>query len=250
MIRSRFLDGPTPLAFAHRGGAIDAPENTMAAFERAVRMGYRYLETDAHATADGVILAFHDHELDRVTDRKGAVAALPWSFVREARIGGREPIPRLDELLDAFPDTFVNIDAKHDAAVDGVVEAIKRTGAQDRVCLASFSDRRITRMRGQLPGVVSSLGSRGVGRVLAGPAGRPARLAAECIQVPPYARGVSVVTRRMVDRCHRLGMQVHVWTIDDPAEMHRLLDLGIDGLMSDRLDVLRDVLVDRGQWNE
>jgi len=249
MIRSRFFDHPGPLAFAHRGGASDAPENSMAAFEQAVRMGYRYLETDAHVTADGVVLAFHDHALDRVTDGVGTIAELSWSDVRRARIDGREPIARLDELLDAFPDAFVNIDAKHDAAVEGVVDVVQRTGAGDRVCLASFSDRRIVEMRRHLPGVVSSLGSRGVTRVLAGPAGRPARLAAECIQVPPTARGVTLVTRRMVDRCHRLGMQVHVWTIDDPVEMHRLLDLGVDGLMTDRPGVLRDVLTERGQWH-
>lgn len=250
MVRSRFLDQPGPVAFAHRGGAVDAPENSMSAFAEAVAMGYRYLETDAHVTADGVVLAFHDHALDRVTDRTGTIAELPWSEVREARIDGREPIPRLDELLDAFPNAFFNLDAKHDDAVDGIVDVVTRTGAADRVCLASFSDRRIAAMRARLPGTVSSLGSRGVTRVLAGPAGRPGRLEAECIQVPPQARGVALVTRRMVDRCHRLGLPVHVWTIDDPAEMHRLLDLGVDGLMTDRPAVLRNVLTERGEWRD
>jgi glycerophosphoryl diester phosphodiesterase len=250
MIRTRFFDQPGPLAFAHRGGAVDAPENSMAAFESAVRLGYRYLETDAHVTADGVVLAFHDDALDRVTDRTGVIAELSWSEVRRARIGGEEPIPRLDELLAAFPDTFVNIDAKHDSAVEGVVEVVERTGAGDRVCLASFSDRRVAAMRARLPGVASSLGSRGVTRLLAGPAGRPARLDAECVQIPPQARGVALVTRRLVERCHRLGMQVHVWTVDDPDEMTRLLDLGVDGLMTDRPGVLRDVLRARGEWPE
>jgi glycerophosphoryl diester phosphodiesterase len=250
MIRTRFFDHPGPLAFAHRGGAVDAPENSMAAFEGAVRMGYCYLETDAHVTADGVVLAFHDHELDRVTDRTGTIAELPWSVVGEARIGGEEPIPRLDELLHAFPHAFVNIDAKHDAAVDGVIEVIERTGAGDRVCVASFSDRRVAAMRARLPGIASSLGSRGVTRVLAGPAGRAGRLEAECVQLPPQARGVPLVTRRLVERCHRLGMQVHVWTVDDPDEMRRFLDMGVDGLMTDRPAVLRDVLRERGAWTE
>ena len=95
-----FLHWPGPLAFAHRGGASEAPENTMPAFEHAVRLGYRYLETDAHVTADGVLIAFHDDRLDRVTDRTGVIAELPWSEVQQARVDGREPIPLLEDLLD------------------------------------------------------------------------------------------------------------------------------------------------------
>jgi glycerophosphoryl diester phosphodiesterase len=247
---ARFLDSPTPIAFAHRGGASDAPENSMAAFQHAVDLGYRYLETDAHVTADGVVLAFHDHELDRVTDRRGRIAELPWSEVSRARIDGREPIPRLDELLEAFPDTCVNIDAKDDAVVGPMAEVVARAGAVERVCVASFVDRRVTELRALLPGVVSSLGSRGVARLVAGPAGRPARLVGDCVQVPPSARGVPLVTRSFLARCHRLGLPVHVWTIDDPDEMRRLLDLGVDGLMTDRPAVLRDVLRERDQWPE
>jgi glycerophosphoryl diester phosphodiesterase len=117
VVEFAFLDHPGPIPFAHRGGAGEWPENTMPAFEGAVRLGYRYVETDVHVTSDGALLAFHDDVLDRVTDHEGDIAKLPWEVVRTARVGGREPIPLLEELLGTFPDLHVNIDPKHDAAV-------------------------------------------------------------------------------------------------------------------------------------
>ena len=165
-----FLDWPGPLAFAHQGAhSPDGPgENTMAAFEAAVRQGYRYLETDAHATADGVLVAFHDDRLDRLTDRTGLIGDLPWAEVRAARVRGRDEIPLLEDLLTAWPDVRVNIDPKHDAAVDPLVELIERTGTVDRVCIGSFSDRRLARIRARLgPRICTSMGPRQVARLVA-----------------------------------------------------------------------------------
>ncbi|MCB1003283.1 MAG: glycerophosphodiester phosphodiesterase [Acidimicrobiales bacterium] len=245
-----FLDHPGPLAFAHRGGAGDAPENTLPAFAQAVALGYRYVETDAHVTADGVLLAFHDHVLDRVTDRTGVIADLPWSEVRRARVGGTEPIPRLEELLATWPDLRVNIDPKHDAAVDPLARAIERTGAIDRVCVGSFSDRRLRRLRVRLgERLCWSHGPRGIARARLASLGLPAGpLAAPCVQVPVRQGRVTVVDPRFVRHLHGRGIQVHVWTIDEEAEMERLLDLGVDGIMTDRPAALRAVLERRGAW--
>jgi len=245
-----FLDHPGPLAFAHRGGAGDWPENTMPAFEGAVALGYRYVETDAHVTADGVCLAFHDDQLDRVTDRSGVIAELPYAEVRQARVDGREPIPLLEDLIGSFPDVRVNIDPKHDAAVDPLAAVIERTGAIDRVCVGSFSDQRITRLRTALgPRLCTSLGPKAIARLRGGSFGLPAgRIDGGCAQVPHAYKGVAVTDRRFVERAHAAGLQVHVWTIDDPTEMHELLDLGVDGIMTDRPAVLRDVLRSRGAW--
>src|SRR5687767_12218149 len=127
-----FLDWPAPIAFAHRGGASEAPENTLPAFEHAVRLGYRYVETDVHVTADGVLLAFHDDVLDRVTDRQGVIGELPYAAVAEARVAGAEPIPRFEDLLGAFPDLRVNVDPKHDAAVEPLADALRRCAATER----------------------------------------------------------------------------------------------------------------------
>ena len=248
-----FLENDGPLAFAHRGGAADGLENSMAAFERAVDLGYRYLETDVHATADGVLLAFHDHTLDRVTDRVGRVARLPWDTVGQARIGGAEPIPRLEDLLGSWPDVRVNVDVKEVSAVAPLARVLARTGAVDRVCVASFASSRLAAVRAAVgPRLCTSLASRGVARLRAA-AVHPAayRLAPRgvpCAQVPDRVGPLRVVTPGLVAAAHERGQQVHVWTVDEPGEMHRLLDLGVDGLMTDQLVTLRDVLRARGHW--
>lgn len=246
-----FLDWPGPLAFAHRGGASEVPENTMPAFEHAVRLGYRYLETDAHVTADGVLIAFHDDRLDRVTDRTGMIAELPWSEVSKARIEGSEPIPLLEDLLMAWPDVRINIDPKRDEVAAPLAAALLRTRTVDRVCVGAFSDKRIAHVRELAgPDLCTSMGPREVARLLATSRRLPGGggVKSPCAQVPTHQGRVPLVTERFVAAAHRRGVQVHVWTIDDPAEMTRLLDLGVDGLMTDRPQVLKDLLVERGTW--
>jgi glycerophosphoryl diester phosphodiesterase len=241
------LDWPTPLAFAHRGGASEAPENTLPAFERAVQLGYTYLETDVHVTADGVLVAFHDTDLSRTCGRPGIITELPWSDVSAARVGGREPIPLMEDLLEAFPDARFNIDCKSNAAVDALVAAIKRSNCGPRVCISAFDDRRLRRLRVALgPGVCTSLGPAQIAalRFLGRTAGGGA-----AAQVPVKQGRVTLVDERFVSGAHRRGLQVHVWTIDDADEMRRLLDLGVDGIMTDRPARLRDVLVERGEWS-
>ncbi|MBB6348289.1 glycerophosphodiester phosphodiesterase family protein [Nonomuraea muscovyensis] len=256
--RFAFLDHPGPLAFAHRGGAAEGAENSAEAFERAVRLGYTYLETDAHATADGVLLAFHDHTLDRVTDRRGRISELPYRAVRQARIGGVHEIPLLEDLLGSWPETRFNIDVKQAAAIAPLAEAIRRTGSHDRICLTSFSDERLALARAAMgKEVCSALGPRGVaalraaattsgyGRLLT----RLSRAGVPCAQVPVGFRGLRVTTGRLVRTAHAIGMQVHVWTINDPDRMEQLLDLGVDGIMTDNVTGLREVLDRRGQWH-
>ena len=245
-----FLDHPGPLAFAHRGGAGDWPENTMAAFEQAVGLGYRYVETDVHVTADGRLVAFHDDRLDRVTDRTGAIVDLPWSEVAAAVVGGTGRVPLLEDILGTFPEVRVNIDPKADTAVEPLAEVILRTGSVERVCVGAFSDRRLARLRALVGDrLCSSLGPGGTAKLVAASKGVPTgRLPAACAQLPVSVKGVPVTTPSLVAAAHDRGMQVHVWTIDDPAEMVRLLDMGVDGIMTDRCSVLRQVLEDRGEW--
>lgn len=256
MSRWAYLDHPGPIPFAHRGGASEHPENTMPAFEHAVRLGYRYLETDAHATADGTLVAFHDSVLDRVTDRSGVIAQLSWEAVSQAQVGAgaggtATGIPLMEELLTAWPDVRVNIDLKHDASVAPLVAVINRTGAHDRVCAASFSSRRLDRFRRLSGGrVCTAIGPRDIARLRCAGYGVPARpFAGACAQVPVRQGRVLILDRRFLAGAHRLGLPVHVWTIDDPIEMDRLLDLGVDGIMTDRPTVLKEVLVRRGQWS-
>jgi glycerophosphoryl diester phosphodiesterase len=227
----------------------------MAAFEAAVALGFRYLETDVHATADGVLLAFHDHRLDRVTDGTGEVSALPWDVVRRARIGGTEPIPALEEVLGAWPHARLNIDVKAVSAVRPLVEVLRRTNAHDRVCVASFSDRRRRAVLAALDRPVTTSGGATVVTAFvvaaATGSGRAVRCAladVQCLQVPERSGPVPVLTARTLAAAHAAGVPVHVWTVDDAPSMHRLLDLGVDGLVTGRADTLREVLLSRGTW--
>ncbi|MFZ0161447.1 MAG: glycerophosphodiester phosphodiesterase [Kineosporiaceae bacterium] len=241
-----YLDWDGPIPFAHRGGASDVPENTLPAFEYAVGLGYRYVETDVHVTADGVLVAFHDDDLQRTCGRPGRISQLPWSEVRTALVDGRAPIPLLEDLLGTWPELRVNIDCKADGAVEALAATLRKCSALDRVGVGAFSDRRLHRIRGLLgPGLCTSLGPRGVATLVYGRLRRPAALAA---QVPVKQGRLTIVSPRVVAKAHALGLQVHVWTIDDPAEMKGLLDLGVDGLMTDRPTVLKQVLIDRGLW--
>ncbi|MGH3358154.1 MAG: glycerophosphodiester phosphodiesterase [Nocardioidaceae bacterium] len=254
--RVAYLDAPTPLPIAHRGGA-KLPgnvglENSLHAFRNAVSMGYTYLETDVHASRDDVVFAFHDEHLDRVTDRAGAIRDLPAADVRAARIDGREPVPELATLLQALPDARFNIDVKSDAAVEPTIAVVRSHDAVERVCLASFSGRRLRRVRALEPRIATSLGPAEVAMLRLAPVGwlrtTGRRRGGVCVQVPRTSHGVTVVTPGFVRRAHDCGLQVHVWTIDDGPAMSELLDLSVDGIVTDRPDVLRDVLRARGEW--
>ncbi len=256
-----YFDAPF-IALAHRGGTLLADnegiENTVAAFANAVSLGYRWLETDVHATSDGVLVAFHDTHLDRVTDQRGAIAETPWATARAARIlrpnGEAEGIPLMDELLESFPECRFNIDIKAPGAIEPLARLIEHHRAHDRVCVGSFHTRSIDAFRRRMgTRVATSVAPPGVARTAFSPV-LPHRFRAhgQAFQVPIHhtvrGRRVSIVTERFVDRAHRMGQHVHVWTINERAEMERLIDLGVDGLVTDRPDVLKDVLSARGLW--
>ena len=237
----------------------------MPAFEHAVSLGYRWLETDVHVTRDGVVVAFHDDRLDRVTDGSGRIIDLGIDEVRSADAGywftldggATYPfrargvtVPTLEELLTRWPEVRVNIDAKADPTVAPLMRVLHRLGALPRVCLASFSDRRLARMRALARGAaVTSMGRCRVAaaylssRVSRMPGGGAARA-----QVPFRAGGVRIVDRRFVSAAHRAGIAVDVWTVNARDEMEELVELGVDGVMSDRLQLLKDVLSARGVW--
>jgi glycerophosphoryl diester phosphodiesterase len=250
-------DDPSPLAFAHRGGAehpeLPGLENTLTAFRHAAALGYRYLETDVHATRDGVLLAFHDDVLDRVTDGSGAVADLTYDEIRSLLIGGAEQVPTFADLFDALPHARFNIDLKSEAAVPLLARFLDEHDAHDRVLVGSFSPRRLSHFRRLTRGRVAT--SAHPVEVVAFrflPSGRLADLLTRrrvaALQVPHRRHGLTVTTAGLVRRAHAAGKHVHSWTIDDPAEMILLLDRGVDGLMTDRTDILKDVLAQRGQW--
>ena len=223
----------------------------MAAFSAAIDLGYRYIETDVHATKDGVLVAFHDEALSRLSGRTEAIADLDWPDLRTVRVGGAHAIPLFDELLEAWPDLRIAVDPKHDQATVPLINALQRANAINRVCVGSFSGRRLAvarRLGG--PQLCTGLSPKEVAQLQAASAGLPITVkAGACAQVPPSAKGVPLVHRRFVDAAHAQGLAVHVWTIDEADEMHRLLDIGVDGIMTDRPTLLREVLTERGVWH-
>lgn len=251
-----FLAGPHPRAFVHRGwhaGDLLGMENSLPAFQRAVAEGYHYLETDVHATRDGVVVVHHDPMLDRTTDTAGVIGEMPWESVRRAKIGGRVPVNRLEEILEELPDALFNIDVKAEAAIEPLVSVLRRTNSFHRVCVASFSESRLVKVRMRAgEGLLTSMGIGAIARLWAAgrlprPLFRRARYQ-KIAQVPVRHGRITVVDRKLIAAARERGIEVHVWTVDDPARMHELLDLGVDGLMTDRPDVLKNVLRQRGGW--
>jgi glycerophosphoryl diester phosphodiesterase len=240
-----------PYAVAHRGGAGLAPENTLAAFERSYALGVRYLETDVRVTADGVPVAFHDAHLRRTTGARGRIADLTHAQLRALRVGG-EPVPTLAEVLERFPDARFTIDLKVPRSLGPLAGVLRATGAADRVCLAGAADGLLAEARDVLgPAVTTALGWQSLTHlaVCARTGRRPRGIpAAQFAHVPLKLGRVPVFVDRLVAMVHGLGLRVLVWTVDDPALMHRLLDAGVDGAITDRPDVLREVLVARDEW--
>lgn len=232
-----------PFGLAHRGGAGEATENSPTAVQNAADRGLRAIETDVRATIDGHAVVFHDASLDRTTDRSGAVSALPLAYFRGAHLAnGDHPITLVD-AFERWPDVVFNVDVKADDTVEPFLRAVGQAGAWDRVCAASFSTRRLARLRMLAgPRLATSLGSAEVLRLATGTLSRTAACAA---QVPPRAGRFPLATPAFVRRAHVLGLQVHVWTVNDPVEMARLLDLGVDALITDRPSVLVGVLTGR-----
>ena len=246
-----FFDREGPLALAHQGGGDEEVENSTAAFANAGRLGYRYLDIDLQVTSDGVLVAHHDERLDRLTDLKGRVDEKPWSEVSEARLPNGEPLARFEDLLDAHADASWNIEIKSDSALTPMVDLLRRRDLGPRVCLSSFNDFRMRRVRKAADDLNPAYAAALVSTIwlkITSYVPLPYRTFAHVSQAPVKDRGIPVLNARFVDRAHRVGLEVIAWTIDEPEEMHRLLDLEVDGILTDAPTQLRTVLADRGQW--
>ena len=233
------------IAFAHRGGTDQLPENTIPAFRHAVELGYQYLETDVQLTRDGYLVAFHDNDLSRTCGIQGRINEMTWQQVSQARVDGKEPIPLFTELLEEFPDAFLNIDAKSDPTVDPLIDILKKCHALSKVCIGSFSHRRISKFREVLGAeVCTSASPIEVTRWIAGnvPKGP------SCFQVPVSQGPIPVVTKRSLRAARQANKPVHVWTIDHAHDMQHLIDLGVDGLMTDQSVTLKTILEANNLW--
>ncbi|MCU1528735.1 MAG: hypothetical protein JWP75_2498 [Frondihabitans sp.] len=250
----RWFAPARPRVLAHRGLALEAPENSLLAFAQAMVIGVTHLETDVHATSDNIAVLSHDPDLHRLTGVATPIRDLTRFDLKHVRLGADETIATLADALDAFPDAFFNIDIKVDGALAPAVAAISRAHAVGRVLVTSFDDRRRRAAVAALPGVATSASSRGViAAALAShlPAAGAGRLRSrslagiDALQVPVRVRGIPIVTPGLIRLAHRHGVEVHVWTINDPVQMTHLLDLGVDGIITDRADLAVTVLESR-----
>lgn len=256
------LDVPHPLAIAHRGSRILWPENTMPAFSGAYELGYRWFETDLHLTGDGVVVCLHDDTLDRTTNATGVVWDVSFDDIGSIDAGHRHEmngdrpfrgrgiaIPSLEELVSAFPDTSVVVDLKQDGLTGPLTDLIQRLDLWDRLIVGSFSDRRLREFRRATGDrVATSTGPVAAMRALVGALLGKAPKFADAVQLPRSQSGLPVITERSVRGFVAGGYDVHVWTVNEPDEMRLLLDWGVNGIITDRPDLLRQVLEQRGEW--
>ena len=233
---------------AHRGLALDHHENSIAAFRAALAAGATHLETDVQLTRDGVPVLWHDKDVNRSLGTRVKVSELDWSQLRQLGLAAGLRVARLEDALEQLSDARFNIDLKTEAALGPAIAAIRAADARDRVLLTSFSDARRRRAAVALPGVATSIGSAALIRILSGSLYRGrgrswrsswrAALAGACaVQVPRSQYGIRVVTGSFIAAAHELGVEVHVWTINDPSEMRELWALGVDGIVTDRTDL-------------
>ena len=237
----------------------------MQAFQGAVDLGYKYLETDVHATADGVLVCFHDPVLDRTTDATGPVLNRTLAELGNVDAGHRfNPvhhfpargqglaIPTLEELALTFPDVVITVDLKASGIEQLMADTISRLHLEDRIIVGSFVEKRVRKFR-KIAGsrVATSAGPRETARIVFGAKlGRMPRVSADVLQVPEFHGRIHVVNERVIDIVQSQGKQVHVWTVNDPDEMVRFLDLGVDGIVTDRPDLLKELVVERtGTWS-
>lgn len=239
---SVFLAAPYPRVFAHRGFAQLAPENTLLAFVKALAGGATHLETDVHVSLDGIAVISHDPDLAGL-GRDVRIDQLTMTELKRINLGYGQSFTSLADALEAFPGALFNIDIKSDAAVEPTARAIRDQRATGRVLATSFNEARRRHAVSLLPGVVSSASSPLVARAVAatnlGLTSLVRRTLQGCVavQVPERVGPVHIVTPRFIAMMHKVNVEVHVWTINDPGDMIRLLDSGVDGLVTDRTDL-------------
>lgn len=248
-----FFEVPVPTVIGHRGAAGEAPANTIRSFRLAARQGAHILESDVQLTADGVAVLAHDLEVDQVTEGSGALADFTFDELRRLDAGHRfSPdagasfpmrgrgleIPSLEAVFDAFPGERFNLELKVPAALDATIELIQKFDRADLTLLAAEHDptmeaiREQTRSRGLAPAIGASVGEV-VGFVRSALEGRPPPAGVMALQIPTEFGGNPLITPPLISHAHAHGVLVHAWTINEPAEISRLIEMGVDGIVTD-----------------
>ena len=238
-----YLDVPGVAISAHRGGSIEAPENTIESFEYSIKLGSSYIETDVQLSSNGIPYIFHDNDLKRLFGKNIIFNSLHSDEIDELILFDKYKIPTLESTLQKFPDTLFQIDVKTDEVVLPTMKVIKKTNSTDKVCIASFSSKRLKQVHKLYPEICLSMGPFEVMKLLLASFGLYRnKVPGNCLQIPIYQYGIKLVTKRFINYIHSIGLKIHVWTINDEDTMQKLIDLGVDGIITDRPKALKDLL--------
>jgi len=228
---------------AHRGGSEEAPENTLESFSYAIGLGSSYIETDVQLSADGIPYIFHDDDLSRLLNMNVKFNSLHSDQIEKLRLFESYQIPKLETALTQFPNALFQIDLKTDEVALPAMKVIESLNAFDRICIASFSSNRLQKVRKKFPDTCLSMGPKEILKLLLASFGLYNKtIYGDCLQVPVYHYGIKLVTRRFVKYVQSIGLKIHVWTINDENTMRKLIDLGVDGIITDRPKLLKEVL--------
>tara|TARA_Y100000768_G_scaffold102224_1_gene74687 strand:- start:3770 stop:4513 length:744 start_codon:yes stop_codon:yes gene_type:complete len=238
-----YLNVPGVAISAHRGGSLEAPENTIESFDYSIKIGSSYIETDVQLSSNGIPYIFHDDDLERLFHRNINFNSLHSSEIDKLMLFEKYKIPTLESTLNRFPNTFFQIDLKTDEVVLPALEIIKKTNSFDRICIASFSSKRLKKVRELYPQICLSMGPNEVMKLLLASYGLyRKKVPGNCLQIPIYQYGIKLVTKRFIQFIHSIGLKIHVWTINDEETMLKLIDLGVDGIITDRPKILKNII--------
>tara|TARA_X000001036_G_scaffold77964_1_gene69655 strand:- start:4090 stop:4824 length:735 start_codon:yes stop_codon:yes gene_type:complete len=238
-----YLKTPGVAISAHRGGSMEAPENTLESFKYSLELGCAYIETDVQLSSDGIPYIFHDDDLSRLLGKDVAFNSLHSSEIQNLKLFESFDIPTLETALTTFPDALFQIDLKTDEVAIPAMKIIETLEAFDRVCIASFSSKRLALINEMYPHVCLSMGPKEILKLLLASYGLyKKKVPGNCLQVPIYQYGIKLVTKRFIQYVQNIGLKIHVWTINDVNEMQQLISLGVDGIITDRPKELKKLL--------
>lgn len=246
-----FLKKKHFIGFAHRGANYLAPENTVEAFSLAVKLGFNYLETDVRASKDGIPFIMHDSNLLRMTGENFNINKLTSKDLATIKVKGESLIPKLQDIFEMFPEQNFNIDAKSKEVTEPLAEVIRKMNKFDHICIGSFSDRRIAlTLKALNRHVCHSCGVAGSLKYLfySKMNKKPQRFTANCVQLPLYYNNYKIITEELISFTQKMGMKLHVWTINNEQAMNDLIRIGVNGIMSDNCQLLKKVMTDNIVW--
>ena len=245
-----YMNSSNIVPIAHRGASLVATENSFESFRKAFDLGYRVIETDIHSSKDGTAYIFHDNTLERLTGENLKISDLKDVDIDSLKVNKSSIIPRLSNVFEEFPEGLFNLDAKTWEATIPITNTVKKMACSSRVCIGSFNDKRIDAIIREL-GVETchSMGTSNVFKFYLGAQlGIKQNFTAQCIQLPIKQFGISLITQKILRHARKLGIKIHFWTINNSGLIQKLLELDVDGIMTDDCILLKTIMEKKHKW--